>query len=223
MQLGVRQQPARARAAAADGVRSTGASNGWRLRLHAGPSPPGVPLSDGLPAARPSRPCLPESAASSSLHDHDGLLNPTPPVSNTCSTSAQPAPPHNAHTTRKFAADRRAQRNGSAPNFGVGRASQGREDARAEAGVGAVRSRRPTRTSRSAGSRPRAGPGRRRRRRADTAGRGAAGPARPRGRRRGSTRGRRRRRSARRTRDLEARLLPALPQGRHPRASRRDR
>ena len=51
------------------------ASNGWRRRLHAGPSPPA--FHDGLPGARPSRP-LPESAASSSLHVHDGLLKPTP-------------------------------------------------------------------------------------------------------------------------------------------------
>jgi hypothetical protein len=48
---------------------------GWRRRLHAGPSPPA--FHDGLPGARPSRPGLPESAASSSLHVHDGLLNPT--------------------------------------------------------------------------------------------------------------------------------------------------
>src|SRR3954470_15114147 len=49
--------------------------NGCRRRLHAGPSPPA--FHEGLPGARPSRPGLPESAASSSLHVHDGLLKPT--------------------------------------------------------------------------------------------------------------------------------------------------
>ena len=48
---------------------------GWRRRPHAGPSPPA--FQDGLPGARPSRPRRPDRAASSSLHVHDGLLNPT--------------------------------------------------------------------------------------------------------------------------------------------------
>ena len=57
-------------------TRVTVASNGWRLRPHAGLSPPA--FHDGVPGARPSRPMRPDSAASSSLHVHDGLLKPIP-------------------------------------------------------------------------------------------------------------------------------------------------
>ena len=65
---------------------SPGGWNGCRRRLHAGPSPPA--FHDGLPGARPSRPGLPDKAASSSFHVHDGLLNPTGTVSNDCPPNA---------------------------------------------------------------------------------------------------------------------------------------
>ena len=67
-----------------------GGRYGWRLRLHAGPSPPA--FHAGEPGARPSlpRPCAvrSESAASSSHHGMFGLLNPigVSTLSNTCST-----------------------------------------------------------------------------------------------------------------------------------------
>ena len=65
-----------------DAVDASGGWNGWRRRLHAGPSPPA--FHDGLPGARPSRrPTCPESGGLElGFHVHDGLLNPTARVSN---------------------------------------------------------------------------------------------------------------------------------------------
>ena len=80
-------------------------SNGWRLRPHAGLSPPA--FHDSEPGARPSRPLRPDSAASSSLQVHDGLLKPISRVSNTCSLGASRAPTrHERAWERRLASHR---------------------------------------------------------------------------------------------------------------------